>query len=324
MKKYILISLLALLILPACDNKIEIVGPQKETVVVYGLINKNDSIHYIKINKGFISETEAPVQLAKDADNLFFDSLKVELINTQSGMRYLLSKEAIEKDPGNFASDVNYVYSLNQKFAENTPLQIRVENPLSGNVYTSNCQLIGDPKVSTPSQVSVDFYRFAAGYDFPILFTGNRDAERYQILIHFLYEEIDQTNQTIKKDTITWNFSQGRFSGNKNIIIRTDGQVFYDFLSSQLEQKPSNIQRRGLSITFEYWFGDKELDTYADVYGNTGIGVVQKKPEYSNIDGGYGLFASRSNFRIVGSTLSTETKQELKTNPVMTKFNFTD
>ena len=46
----------ALILFSGCDNEVDINADWKETIVVYGLLNPNDSIQYIKVNKAFLNE----------------------------------------------------------------------------------------------------------------------------------------------------------------------------------------------------------------------------------------------------------------------------
>ena len=124
------------------------------------------------------------------------------------------------------------------------------------------------------------------------------------------------------RDTAIWYYTSGKFNDQKRINLRNDGQLFYDFLSTTLEKKGPEVTRRGLFLEFEFWTGDKELSTYMDVYGTSSIGVVQKKSDYTNIQGG--LFAGRNYVKITGTGLRSEIKTELKTNKVMFPFRFVD
>lgn len=312
------------LFITACDNTLEIAGPPQETMIVYSLFDKADSIHYIRVNKGFISEDVAPIELAKDPDQLFFDTLEVSVKNLGTGQVFKFQKEKIAKNEGVFNSAVNYVYALKEKFTEGSRLEVTVRNPLTGKTATGETLLIGDPALSSPSSSTIDFYFFEPGTNFLVAFTGHRDAEEYQAMLGLVYDEIDQTTQTTVRDTLWWNFTRGKFSDLKRVSIRTDGQVFYDYLASKLEQKGSNISRRGVSMVYELWQGDEELSIYSQVFDNSSIGIVQKKQDYTNIKGGYGLIASRTKTQLYGVGLNDKVNVQLQSNPVMAKFNFTN
>ncbi|HCS20422.1 MAG TPA: hypothetical protein DIW47_07655 [Bacteroidetes bacterium] len=307
-----------------CSNELDIIAPQEEVMVVYGLLNASDSIHYIKINKGFASEDDAPIVLAKDADQLFFDSLLVTLIDKSNNTAVVLSPVSMDKNAGIFNNTVNYVYATNHELTVNRNYGLKITNLISGKVVTANLELVGPPVAKTPTIASINLYPIESGKLMTINYEADMRAAVYEIRLNFVFEEINSITNEVKLDTQSWVVSSGKFNDQKRILIRLDGQLFYDNLAATLEQKGPEITRRGKHLEFEYWSGDKELSTYIDVYGTSSIGVVQKKADYTNITGGYGIFAGRNSYKITGSSLRTEIKNELKTNPVLTPYRFVD
>src|SRR5215203_7429778 len=78
MKNYILIFFLALM-LGSCSTDIETNAPWKETMVVYGFLNPNDAVQYIRISKAYLGEGNALI-MAQEADSLYYgDILDVKL-----------------------------------------------------------------------------------------------------------------------------------------------------------------------------------------------------------------------------------------------------
>ena len=61
MKQFFLSILLflSLIFITSCSTKLDVNAEYKDITVVYGLLNQNDSIHYIKINKAFIGDDNA-------------------------------------------------------------------------------------------------------------------------------------------------------------------------------------------------------------------------------------------------------------------------
>jgi hypothetical protein len=322
MNKLIYILLLyPAFLLTSCSNEVEIAAPPKETMVIYGLLNTSDSIHYIKINKGFISENTSPIELAKDPDLLFFDSLHVRLINLSSGNSYVLEKQPVQKDSGVFSNAVNYVFSLQEKLHVNDRIRLQVSNPLTGKSVSSETKMLDYPVPVLPSLSTINYLDIEPEKTFRINFNPPRESRSYEIKVHFYYKETDLSSQTSKNKVITWNVASRNYA-EQRVISQLDGQLFYDYLSSMLEERPANIQREGLFLEFEYWTTDETFTTYRDVFGTASIGVVQKKTDYTNIEGGYGIFASRNNVKITGTSLSTKTREQLRTNPAMARFNF--
>lgn len=325
MKKAFFLSAILMVLFSACKNDLDIIADQEEVIIIYGLLNKNDSIQYFKINKGFASQTEAPIYLAQQPDQLFYDSLQVQLIDRTDNKTFDCYKVMMAKDTGTFTNAVNYIYATNEKLYTGHTYELYVLNKETGHEATSQINLIGDPTPKSPNELNINTYPIFS--DKQITISYDADAiysTTYEIRMNFIFEEIDNNASTITIDTVRWVIATGKFGDSKKIIIRSPGADFYNNLANNLEQKGSEISRRGRFLQMEYWTGDNELSTYIDVYGSSSIGVVQKKTDYTNIIGGYGIFASRNRYLITGQKLDNSILNELKTNPILTKFNFVD
>ena len=74
---FVLCLVLGLLI-SSCDNSLDILDEYKETPIVYGLLNKNDTVHYVRIQKGFLGEGNA-LLMAQYADSIYYDTSEVDV-----------------------------------------------------------------------------------------------------------------------------------------------------------------------------------------------------------------------------------------------------
>lgn len=307
-----------------CSNELDIIAPQEEVMIVYGLLNVSDSVHYIKINKGFASEDQAPILLAQDPDQLFFDSLLVTLIDKSNNVSVTLNPVSMDKNAGVFNNTVNYVYATTHKLTAHRTYGLKITNLISGKVVTASLELVGPPDAKTPNNATINSYSIEPGKLMTIQYDADMRAAVYEIRLNFVYEEMNSITNEVRLDTLSWVVSTGKFNDQKRILLRQEGQLFYDFLAATLEKKGTEITRRGRHLEFEYWSGDKELSTFIDVYGSSSIGVVQKKADYTNIVGGHGIFAGRNSYKITGIVLSNIIKTQLKTNAVLSPFRFVD
>ena len=80
------------------------------------------------------------------------------------------------------------------------------------------------------------------------------------------------------------------------------GQYFYKFLSAAITEDPS-VRRYAINFDFLFSAAADELATYIEV-NRPSTGIVQQRPEFTNIDGGYGVFSSRFNKNILGLAFS--------------------
>jgi hypothetical protein len=80
------------------------------------------------------------------------------------------------------------------------------------------------------------------------------------------------------------------------------GDAFYQFLGNQLSPMPP-LSRTFDSLDFIWNIGTLDLYTYIEVT-TPSIGIVQEKPQFTDLNGGIGIFTSRATFTIPNCTLN--------------------
>ncbi|MEK0420454.1 MAG: hypothetical protein RLZZ161_305, partial [Bacteroidota bacterium] len=69
--------------------------------MVYGMLNANDSVQYIRIAKAFLNENTGALQVAKISDSLYLDSAVVTLRSSDNSFSDNLTRVwNIPKDSG--------------------------------------------------------------------------------------------------------------------------------------------------------------------------------------------------------------------------------
>src|SRR6188508_2297236 len=64
----------------SCSNELDITADYKETTVIYGLLNQNDTAQYVQIFKGFLDDNMSALVIAQNPDSIFYDdSVLVQL-----------------------------------------------------------------------------------------------------------------------------------------------------------------------------------------------------------------------------------------------------
>ena len=74
-------------------------------------------------------------------------------------------------------------------------------------------------------------------------------------------------------------------------------------------------------MDFIFFGGGEDLITYTEV-NKPSIGIVQKKPEFSNIKNGLGIFSSRYITTCSGITIENEFKTNLSLSETLSELNF--
>jgi len=320
-----------LLFANGCANEINTNADEKEIMVIYGLLNANDTVNHIRIHRAFLTNGQSALEVAKDADEIFFDSLDVTIEEFDIGSSnpifkasYKLFKNtSLAKEPGIFSNEKNIVYTLNQKLNENYLYKITVKNKITGNIATAETRMVQDPKLVTPS-ANTTLFLINPDRTLPISMNSGLNARIYDITFRFYWDEYDSaTNQIIDSNVfIDWHVVQGKEVPNTGQLRNNvSGNNFYSFLGSQLPYQVGKF-RTPKKFDFIYWGADDNYNLYQTV-NTPSIGIVQTKPEYTNIsNGNFGLFASRNKFSVENVTISDFTTDFLRTNEETKRLKF--
>jgi hypothetical protein len=311
----------------SCRTDFEVNEKWKEIDVVYGLLDINDTTHYIKIGKAFLNEDESAYKVASVEDSLYHnDSLDVrlqEIKNAGVQNEVKLEKTYLtNKDTGIFASPGQYLYKTpaGYKINPDVAYKIVVKNTSTGVQATSQSEIVGNIKpVSPTSQSTITFLR---GQVRPVEYQTGKNAKFYELNILINYEEFNTSDNTKVKDgVIRWpiytNYvvSPSSFKLTYNI----KGDDFYKMIIDNLQANDKVYRKMG-KLDFQITGGGEDIYNYMNVY-RPSIGIVQKKPEYTNIENGQGVFSSR-NRTVITVPVSSSTVDELITGAPTRHLNF--
>ena len=323
MKKIYLILSVFALVFTACETDFDVNAEWEETTVVFGLLDKAKEIQFVKINKAFLGEADA-LQMAQHSDSVNYvpfnynDStgdLQVKLykINFNDTIDSRILKDTLLlKDDGLFASDNNIVYYFNTPESENflsssKTYSLAIKNVKTGNFVSASTEIIKGfnftAGISTSNKLT--FYVDGLGYRFPRFEWSSvnyPNAEVFQVNLRFHY-----TENTVAKELLWTQTALGR---KDNILILSGEEFFHQFLANNLDALDDDEERKFIGIDIEMTLGSQDLKTYVAV--NEPItGIVQERPQFTNIKNGIGLFSSRYTKEYKGLSLNGDSKEYL-------------
>jgi hypothetical protein len=311
-----------------CDDKFVVNADWKDITIIYGLINQNDSINYIKINKAFLNENTNALELAKVIDSLYYkDSIKV-VLEEWSGSSlvrniYLEKEYDTTKDSGIFAYPGQYLYKTPvTKLSENYLYRLVVKNPQTGKEMSSSTTLVGNISPYLPPQNGQITFKPENQVDVQ-WYTG-RNAYFYDLTVDIIYIEYPRGNPAAAVEkVIHWPILSYRTTPNLNgstlMSVKIQGNAFFDLLLSNIEVN-MNLDREFKHLDFIFSSGGQEIYYYINV-NKPSIGIIQKKPEYSNIENALGVFSSR-NKNTINCRISPLCLSEIKKNSKTINLNF--
>lgn len=298
MKKiYLLVSVFTIIFI-SCDTDFDVNAEWEEVTVVYGLLDAGDDnkTQQIKISKAFLGKMDA-LQMAQYADSINFDQgeLAVKVIRVKNnGIRDTITLDEVPtlRNDGVFNdSIIVYTFENNNFLNSNSEYELLIKNNITGNEVSSITDVIsgfdfdmgngypfGFIKTWIPGSPSATEFASANltwGQNYP------DKGEQYQINLIFNYKENNIAKDLIYTSLVLEGTSQYAFEGEK----------FFNFLKNELVQDPL-IEREFLSIDLMMTVGSEDLKTYR-IINEEITGIVQERPQFTNINNGIGLFSSR-------------------------------
>jgi hypothetical protein len=341
MKKIILLLCPLFILLSSCETDFDVSGDWKEIAVVYGILNKNDATHYIRINKAFLGDEDAFI-MAQENDSINYDSLTVRLIElTESGTAvdsFLLEETTIslENDTnaifGDEGNPLQKLWKTTETLDQTKLYKIKVINEASGNVVTAETPIVKSFSISQPSaspQSKVSFIGNNDAYSsYSVKFAPAGNGKVYEVTIVFYYREVNLVTNDTTQHSVTWKQSQYVADPNESLIqINLEGENFYSYVGSVVGALPSadytRLIGKGLVDTEPDGNSDDHIDVFINVGGEelynyieinkpAASGVLLDKPVYTNIENGLGIFSSRTSNSVVNKSLSVKSVTELK------------
>jgi len=297
----------------SCKNEIEVAAPWKETIAVYGLLDPAAPINYIRIEKAYLDPDGNAFKFATINDSIYPKGLDVKLYMRLNGYMYdtlypeLIdgNLEGIKKDSGLFSNSPNYLYKITDPIkdsrlinngTEDYEYELVVTNNATGYKATAKTYSTGLLEAFSPVSSNTTPISISDKGNMVIYYREGRKVKTYDLRIRFWYTETSISNPT-KTDTLSidWNIFKNKptrsLVGYDDQIFSIQAFLFYELINSRI--KPiSDITRKGLHCDLEYFGAGEDLSTYIAV-NVPSIGIIQKKPEYSNISNGLGIFSSR-------------------------------
>jgi len=342
---YLFLTLFLLTSFWSCENELVVAADWKEVAVIYGALNPNQEKNYIRIQRAYLDGNEAAIAFSNHKDSIYFDTLDVRIqeyrmlageIDFSFQNEFTLRKVngtdiGMPKDSGVFYQGDNILYELSDpikssQFATDYRYKIIVQNPKSGYECHATTLSVGQAEVKGPVSNSGGTIYFS-NETIPVTLQEGKHARAYKVTMDFRVEEYPKDNPSSSQiNEYTWTlvnlgktqslngFNLGRY------LVSSSG--FFSNLASIMPVN-DNVQRRLVDFDLTYFGISDDFNTYLSV-NKPSIGIVQKKPEYTNIENGLGLFASRNSISFKNLGFHPTTLGLIQTNDKTKNLGFVD
>ena len=306
-----------LFLFQACKPDFDLNAPYKDVPVVYGILDLTDSIHYIKIYKGFQSNGNVFVD-ARNPDSIYYakDDITVVLQEyeddkwTGRTIPFVITHD-FPRDSGMFYFDKERIIYRNEypeRLSVDMNYKLRIENKKNGNIVEGTTPIVGGNfRIKTLPGTP---YNMLAK-DISVPFSAAKNATNgYEIHVNFKYFEVDKkTNEVVKIDKIVKNIGpqigrEPEYDQVRDEYSQSFSPTFYDDIAGLLKVNSSVVRYPGSPdgvnpsscIEIEGWAAAEDLVSFL-LSNQPTSSFVQINYKYTNLTANslvFGVLSSKT------------------------------
>ncbi len=292
----IIILLFISLFLVTCETDFDINAEWKDITVVYGALNQNDSIHYLRIQKAFLGKGNVMQMTLEPDSNLYPGKINVvvdEYNNSTFNKRYVLDTVNIyDKDSGIFFTSRQPVFYFPAFLNPNFQYHLTILKN-NGETVTAQTPLVGDFGIVSPIENSTLNFNPPGSDTRTFKWRPAPNAGRYQMIMRFNYLEINTYTGDSSYHYTEWYspFIKAVSGSNADIELGFSNSAFFTMVENQV-QKRDDVKRYPVDVELIFYVAATDLSLYIEI-NEPSSSIIQEKPEYTNISNGLGVFSAR-------------------------------
>src|SRR6185312_9028695 len=313
-----------------CKNDVKILAPYKDIPVVYGLLDQNDTVHYIRINKAYEGVGNA-LTMAQQYDSINYPAgtLSVQLQDaSQNTTTTLDTTSAIPVSVGVFSYPYQVLYKTSQVLDSTHTYNLIITNKKTGRVVTGSTKLLPDVAITSPPQfmsgVSIDFDPDTA-IGTMLQWRSNARAVIYQLTIRFNYYEINTSTNDTTNDYVDFTYAPqttpSPVSGYTMTYLLLNGPAFLQFLKGSISAVNGRpLVRKAKNVLILFSSGSLDFNTYIQL-SQPSLTVNQEKPFFTDLKNAIGIFTARHTQTAL-KPISPITQNMIDTSTLIRPLNF--
>ena len=275
------------------------------------------------------------MQFASQFDSLYYnpDLLDVKVYRVYNGVvedSFLCAAVTdIDKDPGIFSSPSQILYSfdavLTGSVNENSIYRLVVKNKQTGNVATSETELVNNITLITPGNAIDELPLYPQNATL-IKYKTGENGKMYELFLRFKYREyslLDQSDIVSKVVEINLGrITNDNTDGGKEMRMTIENSSIYQALYAAIPKSTleNPKYRYADSLQFQINVAADDMTTYLNVNQPSNT-VAQERPQYTNVENGLGLFSSRNSITRT-KYIDDFTVDTLRRNPLTEDMNW--
>ena len=333
MKTKLLLTLAVAFAFISCNDEIDLTADWKDIPIVYALINKDDAVHYLRLEKAFLDQNGNAFDAAQNIDSIYYSpDVTVEIQNITTGSLVQLERingedVGLYRNDGVFANSPNILYRFN---TEDLPIEgehlieLRINRGDNLDVVTAEAEVMGDIIPQAPSMPG-DKVDFPMDRETSIRWRSGEEIRIFDVFLQVRYAEqqINDPNSIVEKSVI-WPMASGVDNApeTQQTVIKVPGQEFYAYLAQSIELDNEKIRFfQGMDLIISG--GGEAVEQFINIaLANTGITSAQEIPVYTNLSEGLGIFTSLTDTTVVDLILTDESRDSLRSGSITGALNF--
>jgi hypothetical protein len=354
MKKYLLPGIIAVLTMTGCSEDFKIAAPYKDITVVDGILDRQDTAHYIRIQKAFLDESKSAIDMSKIPDSSFYDSLNVKmqefsiegkLISETPLNRVDLTTEGYPKNPAannqGFFTVPSYAYKYKHQLDAFRKYKLVIFHNKSGRTDSSQLvQVVNSDTAKgnsnnfiindfTKANLQIDFAKTTLASHEYILRGQSTPRGGYmlegKIRFHYVDSNLVTGAGTRKSVDLYLPSEKPTYPETTPFILKIPNKTIYSFLRDAMGLPATNVARYFTVCEIFVYCGSAVLYNYQQIAlaQSGGLTGDQVKPLYTNMTGedALGILASKTSRYYPNAIISDVTIDSLMLNSVTQPLN---
>lgn len=301
LKKTIALTAFSIVACISCKNSLNIQAPYKDVTIVYGLIDQNDTVHYIRINKGFEGNGNA-YTMAKQYDSIYYpvgtisavledsNPLNGNIVNTIT----LDTTTTVPLQSGIFSYPKQLLYYTKATLNPNDDYTLIITNNKTGKKIRGSTSLLPDIALSSSVLSAPTLTLESNPYFTEIGWSSSTLGRIYQMSLLFYYDNQVGTGPRVLQTPLTLVFAQQtapNLNGGVPMSYDVTEQQLFGLILGSLQFEPG-VSRYADSLGIIFTTGTDDLNTYIQL-SQPPTGINQDVPSFSDVTNGVGLFTAR-------------------------------
>lgn len=312
----------SVLLFQSCNTEIQLTGDFTPEPIIFGVLDQNDSIHYVKINRTF-SGNGNPSASGMIADSSYWDQVdayvyeieQTSLVAADTLRVWQLHDTIVDNKDTNgvfFAPTQKLYYFIAgpngaNRLKDDPNHKYVFKAVLNEGDYTAEsiAELVRTDYSGQSNNVRITSPTSTQDWNFASYPGGNLDyktevmqwhvgnADLFNVKFILLYDEYQ--GATFESKELVWDLGEyiTEDINGSTYNITLQGETFYQFVGNNIADDPAVTKRQFTGVRVEIVAGSEELYKYIQV-SSPSTSLSQSQPTYSNIEGATGLWASRS------------------------------